>query len=238
MSYFLVDRVGCKTDGGRTRSFMKVHTFNDHHIRQHMSERDAKELARQLIPDVRFKSCRHCVRMGRVKSFQTHKAMLSHYVTEHFSDEQHDALYKLIDEAFPSNNDSDSDEDGDAVSVISAKSSTSIASRYSTDSGGSNNSSMTAGSGRSNTSGVTARMESLAVGNSRGSKVAPAPAPAPSLPPGALTCEEFLSQTGCTVLDYYVYLGQLRAHESRASIVKSQMQSKPAEAVGSEDESL
>ena len=187
-------RGGC-VNNGNIRGFREIHRFNDHHIKNHMDDSQAKELVKLFIPDAKYKHCRHCIRNGKLRSFQTHKAMLAHHVSDHSLDQM--ALYRCIDAELPWTGDDSDDGDNcnDTASISSRSSRSSFASHYSTDS--------------SRSRGSNPDMSSLA---QNFHQVTVAPVAPPVNPPGMLTQQQFLQQLpNCSVFDYYQYVNDSRA---------------------------
>jgi hypothetical protein len=205
----LVCRCNCTSASGeKKKKFRDLHTFNDHHIVHHRTESQVKRLIRACIheSDLKLKHCKICVKNQKMKSFDTHKSMLSHYVRNHFSMDANQRLYDMIDEALPIGDSSEEEDGDDASTIASARSTTS--SHYSTDSGRS-------GSTRdSNAMSVASNYYPMAPMQQMPPQV-PFQVPIHMLPTGALSQDQFVHQTGNTdVLSYYIYLGQIQRQQA------------------------
>jgi hypothetical protein len=199
-------RCGCKSNS-KVRGFRELHKFNEHHVKEHIEESDAKALVGKAIANPSWRHCRHCVRNGKMRGFHTHNNMLAHHITEHFDHETQLNIYHAINAEFPwSGGDDGGDGGGDDVDFASVSSRSSIASRYST---GSERS----GSGRSTMSlerhfgawGEPVAPQGAPVA-SQGAPVAQSNTTQMMDAPGLLSQQEFLSTFGgASPLDYWKY---------------------------------
>lgn len=202
--FVLKCRCGCRTNT-KVRGFRELHKFNEHHVKEHIQESDAKVLVSKAIPNPSWRHCRLCTRNGKMKGFHTHNNMLAHYITEHFDHETQVNIYHAINEEFPWNGGEDLDDDCDFASVSSRSS---IGSRYSTASERSIGNNSTASLERSFGSwGANAKPQA----DQPPALHASVPAPAPPVEvlknaPGMLTQDEFLiAFPGAARLDYWQY---------------------------------